>query len=99
MVECFVAPHVIQLPDDDDDEEVPQKDTGRRGRTLSKRVPASKVSHSTSASEPVVQQHGDPIRTSVSFADPLSTDQPSASNAQAPALNVCRIESMSRGGD
>ena len=45
-------------------------------------MPASKVSHSTSASEPVIQQLGDPVRTSVSFADPVSTDQPSASTAQ-----------------
>jgi hypothetical protein len=83
-----VPTNVIQLPDDDDDEEVPQRNTGRRGRTLSKKVPASKVSHSTSASEPVVQQLGDPVRTSVSFADPLSTDQPSASTAQVPAPTV-----------
>ena len=49
---------------------------------------ASKVSHSTSASEPVVQQPGDPVWTSVSFVHPLSTDQPSVSTAQAPAPTV-----------
>ena len=73
----FAAPtNVIQLPDDDDAEEVPQRITGRRGRTLSRRVPSSKVSHSTPALEPVVQRSGDPIQTSVSFADPVSTDNP-----------------------
>ena len=51
-------------------------------------MPASRVSHSTSASEPVVQQLGDLVRTSVSFVDPVSTDQPSVSTAQAPALTV-----------
>ena len=71
-VECFAAPNVIQLPDYDDDEKVPQRDTGRKGRTLRKRVPASKASHS--ASEPVAQQLDGLVWTSVSFADPLSTD-------------------------
>ena len=56
----------------------PQKNTGWGGNTLSKRT-------SRSALEPVVQQLGEPVWTSVSFADPLSTDQPSASTAQAPA--------------
>ena len=89
MVECFaVPPNVIELPDDDDHEVEPQKNTGRRSRTLSKKVPASRVSHSTSASEPVVQQLGDLVRTSISFGDPVSTDQPSVSTAQAPALTV-----------
>ena len=81
-------PNVIELPDDDDHEDVPRKNTGRRGRTSSKKEPASKVSHSTSALEPIVQQSRDPIRTYVSFADPVSTDQPSASTAQAPAPTV-----------
>ncbi|XBH64723.1 hypothetical protein VPH35_118431 [Triticum aestivum] len=74
--------NVIQLPDDDD-EDVPPRDTGRRGRTLSKRTPSARTSRS--ALEPVVQQLGEPVWTSVSFADPLSTDQPSASTAQAPS--------------
>ena len=75
--------NVIQLPDDDDDdEEVPSRNTGRRGRSLSRRVPASKEPRL--ASEPEVQQLGDLVRTVVLFADPLSIDQPSASTAQAP---------------
>ena len=70
--------NVIQLPDDDDDE-VPQRSTGIRGRTLSRRVPTSKVPRP--ASELVVRQLGDPVRTTVYFANPLSTHQPSASTA------------------
>ncbi|XBJ00170.1 hypothetical protein VPH35_020114 [Triticum aestivum] len=81
----IAPPNVIELPDDDDHEEAPQRSTGRRGRSLSKKVPTSKVSHSTSASEPAIQQLGDLVRTYVSFFDPLSTDQPSASTGQAPA--------------
>ena len=49
---------------------------------------ASKAAHSTSASEPVIQQLGDPVQTSVSFANPLSTGHPSTSTAQAPAPTV-----------
>ena len=51
-------------------------------------MPASKASHSTLVPEPVAQRFGDLIRASVSFADPVSTDRPSASTAQAPALTV-----------
>ncbi|XP_044446533.1 uncharacterized protein [Triticum aestivum] len=72
---------IIQLPDDED-EDVPPKNVGRRGRTLSKRVPGARTPRS--ASEPVVQQLNDPVRASISFANPLSTDQPSTSTAQAP---------------
>ena len=75
--------NVIQLPDDDDDDEdVPPRNTGRRGRTLSKSVPGARTPRW--ASDPVVQQLNDQVRASVSFANPLSTDQPSASTAQAP---------------
>ncbi|XBI12103.1 hypothetical protein VPH35_139019 [Triticum aestivum] len=78
-------PNVIELPDDDDHEGVPQRNTGRRGRTLGKKVPASKASHSTPASDPVVPQHGDPVRASVSFVDPVSTAQPLATTDQPSA--------------
>ncbi|XBI18776.1 hypothetical protein VPH35_060465 [Triticum aestivum] len=74
-----VPTNVIQLPDDDD-EDVPPRNTGRRGRALSKRVPANRASHS--ASEPIVQQLKDPVRATVSFPHPLSTDQPSTSTVQ-----------------
>ena len=51
-------------------------------------MPASKVPQSTSAPEPVIQQSGDPIRASVSFADPVLTDRPSASTGQVLAPSV-----------
>nr|XP_020162659.1 uncharacterized protein LOC109748012 [Aegilops tauschii subsp. strangulata] len=78
-------PNVIELPDHDDHEDVPQRNTGRRGRTLGKKVPASKASHSTPASDSVVPQLGDPARASVSFVHPMSTAQPSVSTIQPPA--------------
>ena len=68
--------NVIQLPYD---VEVPQRNTWRRGRALSRREPASKVPRL--ASEPVVQQVDDPVWATVSFVDPVSTDQPSVSTA------------------
>jgi hypothetical protein len=73
-----VPTNVIQLPDDD--EEVVQRNAGRRGRASSRRVPARKAPRP--GSEPVVQQLDDPVWGTVSFADPLLTDQPSASIAQ-----------------
>ena len=77
----FAAPtNIIQLPDDDD-EDVPLKNTGRRGRTFSRRVPGARMPRSSS--EPVVQQLNDPVRASVFFANSLSTDRPSASTAPA----------------
>ena len=45
-------------------------------------MPASKAPHPASKHE--VQQLGDPIRTDVSFADPLSSDQPLALTSPAP---------------
>ena len=39
---------------------------------------------STSAPETVVQRSGDPTRASISFANPVSTDRPSASISQVP---------------
>ena len=51
-------------------------------------MPTSKVPQSTSVPEPVIQQSGDPIRASVSFANPMSTDRPSALTAQVLAPSV-----------
>ena len=72
--------NIIQLLDDDD-MDVPSNNTGRRGRTLSRRVPGSRMPRSSF--ELVVQPLNDPARASVSFANPLSTDQPSTLTAQA----------------
>jgi hypothetical protein len=42
----------------------------------------------TSVPEPVIQQSGDLNQVSVTFADPVSTERPSTSTAQAPASSV-----------
>nr|XP_020170366.1 uncharacterized protein LOC109755900 [Aegilops tauschii subsp. strangulata] len=55
--------NVIELPDDDED--VPQKPTGRRGRTSGRRAPASKTPQSTPGTEPAIQQSGDLNQTSI----------------------------------
>ena len=79
-----VAPRdVIELPDDN--EEVPLKDTGRRGSASSRRTATGQGPQSTSAPEMVVQRSGDPTQANVSFANPVLTDRPSASTAQVPA--------------
>ena len=78
----FAAPpNVIELPDDN--EEVPLKNTGRRGRASGRRTVISQEPQSTLASGAVVPRSGDPARANVSFANPLSTDHPSRSTAQA----------------
>ena len=75
----FAAPsHVIDLPDDDED--VPLRSQGRRNRKAS----AGKTPKSASATETVIQEVGNANRTSVSFAVPLTSAQPSTSTAQTP---------------
>lgn len=77
--DLFTAPlNVIDLPDDDEDE--PQRPLGRRNRKTS----AGKTPQSTPVAEPVIQDAGDANRTSVSFAIPLASAQPSASATQTP---------------
>ena len=84
MVAFCVAPRdVIELPHDN--EEAPQKNTGRTSRASSRRTPVGQESQSTSTPETVVQRSGDPTRASISFANPVSTDCPSVLIAQVPA--------------
>ena len=59
---------------------------------MSKRVPGARTPRSSF--EHVVQQLNDPVRASVSFANPLSTDQPSASTAQAPEM-IAQVQASS----
>ena len=66
---------VIELPNDE--EEMPLKDTGRRGRASSRRALVGQEPQSTSALETVVQRSGDPTWACVSFANPMSTNHPS----------------------
>ena len=76
----FAAPpHVIDLPDDDED--VPLRSLGRRNRKAS----AGKTPQCASATETAIQEGGNANRTSVTFAVPLTSAQPSVSTAQTPA--------------
>ena len=76
----FAAPpNLIDLPDDDKD--VPLRPIGRRSRKTS----AGKAPQSATVTGPVIQETGDANRTSVTFAVPLTSAQPSASTAQTPA--------------
>ena len=77
---------VIELPDDE--EEVPLKERRRRGRASSGRTTEGQVPQSTLVHEMVVQQSGDLAQANVTFANPLSTDRPSASTAQVSAAPV-----------
>ena len=76
-----VAPRdIIELPDDEE-EEVPLMER-RRGRASSGKTTEGQVPQSTSVTETMVQQSRDLARANVSFANPLSTDHPSASTTQ-----------------
>ena len=75
------------LPDDDE-EEVPMRERRRRGKGSSGKAPEVQVPQSTLVLEMVVERSGDPVRTNITFANPLSTDRPSGSAAQTPAAPV-----------
>ena len=75
----FVAPpHVIDLPDDDDN--------GPLRVRRHKRASADKTPQSAPASEAVARDGGDTTRASVTFAVPLVSARPSASTADPPSL-------------
>lgn len=76
---------IVVLPDDEE-EEMPPKE--RKGKGSSRRVPEVQVSQSTPVLEAVVERTGDPVRTNITFADPLTTDRPSGSVNPAPAALV-----------
>src|SRR3954462_3822007 len=79
-IEFFLVapPHVIDLPDDDDNEPL----RVRRNR----RAAAGKTPQSAPTSEAVARDGGDTTRASVTFADPLTSVRPSASTANPPSL-------------
>ena len=60
----------------DEEEEVPLRERRRRGKASSRKVPEVQVPQSTMVLETVVERSGDPARTNVTFANPLSTDRP-----------------------
>ena len=64
------------------------KERRRRGKGSSGRSPEVQVPQSTLVLETVVERSGDPVRTNVTFADPLTTDHPSGSTAPTPAALV-----------
>ena len=72
----------------DDEEEVPLRERRRRGRASSGKAPEGQVPQLTLVPETVVERSGDPARTNVTFANPLSTDRPSGSTAQTSAAPV-----------
>ena len=76
MILFAAPPNVIDLPDDDED--VPLRPMGRRSRKTS----TGKAPQSTPVTQPVIQETGDANRTSVTYAIPLSSAQPSASTSQ-----------------
>ena len=75
------------LPDDEE-EEVPLQERRKRGRGSSRRGLEVQVPQSTPVLEAVVERSGDPVRTNVTFANPLTTDRTSGSTAPAPAALV-----------
>ena len=79
MILFAAPPNVIDLPDDDED--VPLRPQGRRNRKAS----AGKMPQSTSATETAIQEGGNVNRTSVTFAVPLMSAQPSASTPADPS--------------
>ena len=75
------------LPDEEE-EEVPLKEKTRRSKGSSGRGLEVQVPQSSLMLEAVVERCGDPVRTNVTFANPLTTDRPSGSTAPAPAAPV-----------
>ncbi|XBH76107.1 hypothetical protein VPH35_102803 [Triticum aestivum] len=73
-------PHVIDLPDDDDNEPL------RMRRT--KRSSADRTPQPTPAPETMARDGGDAPRASVTFANPLSSAQPLASTVDLTSLFV-----------
>ena len=63
---------------------------GRRGRTSSRKAPASKTSQSTPVTEPIIQQSRDLNRAYVIFAVPVSSERPSSSTVHVPTSSFQR---------
>ncbi|XP_048537989.1 uncharacterized protein LOC125516683 [Triticum urartu] len=76
--EAAPPPHVIDLPDDDDN--------GPLRVRRHKRASADKTSQSATASEAVARDGGDTARASVTFAVPLASARPSSSTADPSSL-------------
>ena len=72
----------------DDEEEVPLQERRKRGGSSWRRKHKVQVPQSTPVLEAMVEHSGDPVRTNVTFANPLTTDRPSGSTALTPAAPV-----------
>ena len=77
-VSLAAPPHVIDLPDDDDNESLRMR--------RNKRSTADKTLQPAPASEAMARDGGDTTRASVTFAIPLTSVRPSASTADPPSL-------------
>ena len=77
-VSLVAPPHVIDLPDDDDNEPLRVR--------RNKRASADKTPQSAPASEAVARDGGDTTRASVTFAIPLTSVRPSTSTADPSSL-------------
>ena len=75
------------LPDDEE-EEAPLQERRKKSGGSSRRRLEIQVPQSTPALEVVVERSEGPVRTNVTFANPLTTDRPSGSTAQTPAAPV-----------
>ena len=75
------------LPDDEE-EEAPLQERRKKSGSSSRRRLEIQVPQSTPVLEAVVERSGEPVRTNVTFASPLTTDRPSGSTAPTPAAPV-----------
>ena len=75
------------LPDEAE-EEAPLQERRKKSGSSSRRRLEIQVPQSTPELEAVVERSGEPVRTNVTFASPLTTDRPSGSAAPTPATPV-----------
>ena len=72
----------------DDEEEAPLQERRRRSGSSGRRRLEVQVPQSTLVLEAVVERFGEPVRTSITFASPLTTDHPAGSTVPTPAAPV-----------
>ena len=72
----------------DDEEEAPLQEKRKRSGSSGRRRLEVQVPQSTPALEAVVERSREPVRTSITFASPLTTDRPAGSTTPTPAAPV-----------
>lgn len=85
---CRAAPRDVVMLPDEEEEEAPLRERRRKGKGSSGRVLEVQAPQLTPVLETLVERSGDLARTSITFADPLTTDRPSGSTAPTPAAQV-----------